>query len=107
MITINIKPLSINSAYNGKRTRSKAYNQYINDVTYQLKKIALGLPPYKLSFEFGFSSRGSDIDNVIKPVLDILQKRFAFNDNQVYELHAVKKITKKGSEYIKFKIESL
>ena len=107
MITINIKPLSINSAYNGKRTRSKAYNQYINEVSYQLKKIALPVPPFSLSYEFGYSSKGMDIDNAVKPITDILQKRYNFNDNQVYELHVVKKIVKKGSEYIKFKIESL
>jgi Holliday junction resolvase RusA-like endonuclease len=107
MIRIEIKPLSVNAAYNGKRTRSKAYNNYINNVTPQLKKIALPMPPLSLTYEFGLSSKGFDIDNAVKPITDILQKRYGFNDNQVYELHVVKKIVKKGYEYIKFKIESL
>ena len=107
MNRIEIKPLSINEAYSGKRHRTRAYNQYINDVSYQLKKIALPMPPFSLSYEFGYSSKGSDIDNAVKPITDILQKRYGFNDNQVYELHVVKKIVKKGKEYIKFKIEAL
>lgn len=107
MIKIDIKPLSINAAYRGRRYRTRDYNEYINDVSYQLKKIALPMPPFKLSYEFGFSSKGSDIDNAIKPITDILQKRYGFNDNQVYELHVVKKIVKKGKEFIKFKIESI
>ena len=107
MECIKIKPLSINEAYRGPRYRTTAYNKYINDVSYQLKKIALPVPPYSLSYEFGYSSKGSDIDNAVKPITDILQKRYGFNDNQVYELHVIKKIVKKGQEYIKFKIESL
>ena len=104
---IKIKPLSINEAYSGRRRRTKAYNNYINNVMYQLKKIALPVPPFSLSYEFGYSSKGSDIDNAVKPITDILQKRYGFNDNQIYELHVIKKIVKKGKEYIKFKIESL
>lgn len=107
MERIEIKPLSINEAYRGRRFKTQDYKKYINNVYPQLKKIALGVPPFKLSFEFGFSSKGSDIDNAVKPITDILQKRYNFNDNQVYELHAVKKIVKKGQEYIKFKITSI
>jgi len=36
--------------------------------------------------------------------LDILQKRYRFDDKQIYELYIVKKIVSKGKEYIAFKI---
>lgn len=107
MNRINIKPLSVNDAYRGRKYKTKEHNNYIYKVISQLKKIELSKPPYSLNYEFGFSSTGSDIDNAIKPITDILQKRYSFNDNQVYELHAIKKIVKKGNEYIKFTIKSI
>jgi len=54
--------------------------------------------------EWGFSSRGSDFDNPIKPFMDVLQKKYKFNDNQAYQAFIEKRIVKKGSEYIKFEI---
>ena len=56
---------------------------------------------------FGFSSRGSDWDNPIKPFQDILQKKYKFNDSRIYEGHVYKKIVKKGEEYIRFKLEGI
>lgn len=61
----------------------------------------------KVVLEFGFSSKNSDIDNGTKPILDILQKAYGFNDNKVYELVQRKKIVDKGDEYFKFKITEL
>lgn len=66
----------------------------------------LSIPSGRLSITltFGFSNKSSDLDNPIKPMLDILQKRYKFNDSQVYLLTVNKKIVPKGQESITFEI---
>jgi Holliday junction resolvase RusA-like endonuclease len=105
---IEIKPLSVNDAWKGRRFRTDKYKDY-------QKEIALKLPNIKNDFQgnlkinivFGFSSKGSDIDNPLKPFLDCLQKKYGVNDNQIYELHVKKEIVKKGYEFINFEITNL
>ena len=107
MNTINVKPISVNECYRGRRFTNDKYKKYKQDVGIQLKPMKLPEPPYRVNYEFGFSSRGSDIDNYIKNFQDILQKYYGFNDNAIYEIFVKKKIVKKGSEYIKFEILTL
>lgn len=107
MIKIDIKPLSINQSYQGKRYKSKKCKNYEFTVEWMLPKFKMPEPPFKLIYEFGFSTKTSDIDNPIKIMTDILQKKYSFNDRDIYELSVKKKIVKKGSEYIKFEILSL
>lgn len=105
MVKIEIKPLSINVAFRGRRFKTKEYNQYIDNVLFMLPKKEIGLPPYNLQIEFG-TSKLNDLDNNLKPFIDCLVKKYAFDDRDIYMIQAKKVIVKKGSEYIKFKIES-
>jgi len=105
MIEIKTKPLSVNQAWQGRRFKTEAYKNYEVGVLWMLPKIKIVEPPFKISYEFGFSSRGSDIDNPVKCFQDILVKKYGFKDQDIYELNVVKKIVKKGDEYIKFQIE--
>lgn len=105
MNTIRIKPLSVNEAFNGRRTRSKKYNSWILEMSYLLPKLVIPKGRLKVSVEFGFSSKGSDLDNGMKSLQDSLSKQYGFNDNQIYELNLKKEIVPKGKEYIKFKID--
>lgn len=107
MRIVQVKPTSVNECYSGRRSTTQKYKQYKKDVRKQLKPMKLPEPPFRVNYEFGFSSRGSDIDNYIKNFQDILQKKYKFNDNQIYEMFVKKKIVKKGSEYIKFEILAL
>ena len=104
MITIPIKPLSVNQCWQGKRFKTKEYERYEKDVMALLVAIKLPHPPYCVHYEFGFSNSMADIDNPVKPVQDILQKRYGFNDRDIYEMVVVKEIVKKGDEYIRFAI---
>lgn len=61
----------------------------------------------RLTLYFGFSSSQSDWDNPIKPFQDVLQKKYGFNDNRIFEAHVYKELVKKGDEYIRFKIEKM
>ena len=53
----------------------------------------------------GLSSKNADIDNIAKPFIDILQKKYGFNDKNIYKLVLEKFIVKKGEEFIEFKME--
>lgn len=104
--TILIKPLSVNEAFKGRRFRTDKYNTFIKNMLHLLPKIA-SIPNkecIKLAIEFGFSNRGSDIDNCCKSFIDCLVKKYGVDDRYIYEMHVFKSIVKKGEEYIKFKI---
>lgn len=107
MRKLNIKPLSVNECWQGKRFKTKEYLQYENDLLLMLPKIKVPSPPYKLNIEFGFSNMASDIDNPVKPFQDILQKKYGINDKNILELNINKVKTEKGSEFIKFSINSI
>ena len=55
---------------------------------------------------FGFSSKTADIDNPLKPILDILQKKYNFNDRSVYKLTVEKRIVPKKEEFIQIRISN-
>ncbi len=103
---IDIKPLSVNNAWKGRRYKTDAYKAYERDVLLLLGRIEIPTGKLELFLEWGFSSAGSDFDNPIKPFTDCLQKKYGFNDNRVYEAHIKKVSVKKGDEYIKFEIKS-
>jgi len=107
MVTVNIKPLSVNQVWQGKRFKTKAYTHYERDVLFMLPKMKLPDPPYKIYFEFGMSNVLSDWDNPIKPVQDILQKKYLFDDRHIMEAHVKKVKVDKGKEYFSFLIESV
>ena len=60
-----------------------------------------------LLLRFGLSSKNADVDNPIKPFLDILQKKYGFNDRQIYRLTVEKEDVAKGYEYIEFTFSDL
>lgn len=106
-ISVNIKPLSVNDAWQGKRFKTSAYKAYEMEMLLKLPAGKLPPPPYRIRYEFGFSNRLADFDNPCKPLGDILQKKYGFNDNEIYEAHILKKIVKRGAEYVKVNIEHM
>lgn len=103
---VKIKPVSVNNCWQGKRFKTPLYKNYEKELLYKLPKIDLPKQPLKINIEFGFSSKASDIDNPVKIFLDILQKKYGFNDKDIYALNLLKKIVRKNEEYIRFTIES-
>ena len=116
---IQIKPLSVNQAWNTyckkcrsaktvKRTRSKYYKAFAKELTLKLKPIKIDFKrDLSLDLTFGFSSPLSDTDNPLKPLLDVLQKRYGFDDRQIFELNVKKELVKKGSEFIELNIKEI
>lgn len=108
MEQINIKPLSVNQAWKGKRYRTDKYKNWALFLKSKLKKEDINFNgKISITLEFGFSSKGSDLDNPVKPFLDILSQKFGFNDNQIYQLLLYKKIVKKGDEFIRYSIKKI
>ena len=101
---LDIKPLSVNQAYNGRRTRSKAYNSYKRSILLMLPNVDIPTGNLKITITWGFSSAGSDIDNPCKPFIDCLQAKYDFNDNRVSILHLEREKVAKGKEFIDFEI---
>lgn len=102
---LTIKPLSVNKVWAGRRFKTPAYKEYERELFYLLPK-TLKLPEGKidLKIKWGMSSRGGDIDNPAKPFIDVLQKKYGFNDSRIYRLTLEKSIVPKGLEYVEFDI---
>jgi Holliday junction resolvase RusA-like endonuclease len=105
---INEKPLSVNLAWQGKRYKTPVYKDYE-------KAILLRMPVSKVDpaqmlrveFFFGFSNQASDLDNPVKLLMDIAQKKYGFNDKNVFELNVRKCLVDKGDEFIQMGIYNL
>jgi Holliday junction resolvase RusA-like endonuclease len=61
----------------------------------------------RIEFFFGFSNQSSDLDNPVKLLIDIAQKKYGFNDKNVFELNVRKCLVKKGDEFIQMGIFNL
>jgi hypothetical protein len=106
-IKINLKPLSVNQAWRGRRFKTDKYKQYEKDLGWMLpKNIKVGLPPYTVYYEFGVSAQ-SDGDNNIKELQDILASTYNFKDSHILEWCVKKVIVPKGKEYLIFQINSI
>ena len=109
-IKINIKAISVNSVWQGRRFKNQEYKRYE-------KALLLLLPPdlkipkkrkLEIKIEFGLSSKLSDLDNPIKPVLDVLEKKYPdFSDRMIFKMIVHKVIVPKGKEYLAFEVEAV
>lgn len=108
MIKIEIKALSVNEVWKGTRFKTHKYKLYERNLSFLLPNLSIekGVD-LELKIRVGFSSKGSDLDNICKPFQDILTKKYGFNDNQIYRLIMEKTIVKKGEEFIEFKITKI
>lgn len=98
-INLQIKPLSVNEAWAGKRFKTPKYKRYERDVLLMLPNAEI-TDFSKVKITYGFSNKASDIDNPTKMVLDILQKKYGVNDRDIEYLVLQKVIVKKGQEFI-------
>jgi len=105
MVKLNIKPLSVNEAWRGKRFKSHKYNDFELEMLLLIPKQKIPEGDLEITLEFGFSNKASDIDNPVKLTLDCLQKKLKFDDKSIYLLHLQKTIVPKGSEFIKYTIK--
>lgn len=100
---IDIKPLTVNQAWQGKRFKTDKYKDYQSKLLFMLPE-TIGIIPDKiyLKLTFGVSNIGSDVDNPVKLIQDILSKKYGFNDAKIFCINATKVKTEKGLEFIDF-----
>ena len=80
---LDIKPLSVNDAWRGKRFKTDAYKGYERSLLILLRPLEIPDGQLQIYLEWGFSSSASDWDNPIKAFQDCLQKKYGFNDNKI------------------------
>jgi len=102
---IKIKPLTVNQVWKGRRFKTAKYKDYENELMWLLGKNRIPSGKLKLEMEVGLSSKLADVDNILKPFIDVLQKKYQFNDRDIYEINITKSIVKKGEEFIKWRIK--
>ena len=107
MVRVNHKLLSVNKAWRGRRFKTPEYSQFERDILLMLPKIQVSKEKLKVSLIFAFSNKLMDIDNPCKLIIDIFQKKYGFNDSQIYELNIKKIIVEKGKEYFEFEINKI
>lgn len=103
---IHIKPLSVNEAWQGRRYKTTDYKDYEAIVCALLPRLTVPDGKLCLTVEFGLNMQ-ADIDNPLKPFIDCLQKKYGFNDRDIYQLNVTKKAVKHGGGYIQFSIDSI
>jgi len=104
MHKINIKPLSLNQAYRGRRFKTPELEAYKKFIHYKLPKIEIPKGKLFARYEFGVSSKNCDGDNLVKCFQDAIAERYGFNDKQIYKWEFQKVDVKKGMEYIAFSL---
>jgi Holliday junction resolvase RusA-like endonuclease len=107
-IPIEIKPLSANEMWKGRRFKSDLYKSFDIAAAILLPR-KLEIPEGKLEihFDFYFNSSQCDWDNPIKSCQDVICKKYKINDNRIYYGTGRKHIVPKGKERIEFRIEAL
>ena len=108
IIELKEKPLSVNEVWQGRRFKTNAYIEYEQKLLFILPKAKVKFSDMlRIEIHFGFSNSCSDIDNPVKPLLDILQKKYGFNDKNIFELNLRKNIVDKGEEFMNIGIYQL
>jgi Holliday junction resolvase RusA-like endonuclease len=107
MPRVDIKPLSVNQAWQGKRFKTPAYKQYEKQVLLMLPKIDVPEGKLALNIRFGLSSKNADVDNPVKCFVDCMQKKYGFNDRNIYKMSIEKVDVKKGHEFIEFSVSDM
>lgn len=108
MNKINIKPLSANESYKGRKFATDKYKAYQKEMLYKLPNIKIpDGERLALHVIIGYSNKRADLDNSQKPLLDILQNKYCFNDNIIYRLLLEKVIVPKSEEFISFKFSEM
>lgn len=104
---IAIKPLSVNKCWQGKRFKTTDYENYEKELLWTLRPFDLQKTkePLCVNLLIGVSNLAFDVDNAVKPFLDVLQKKYNFDDRYIFELVIRKVLVKKDYEFIEFSIK--
>ena len=108
MNLVNLKPLTVNQCWQGRRVKTAKHRQYRKDLAALLPK-GVFIPDGKLEVRYVFkvSSKLSDYDNLIKAFQDSLCENYGFDDRRIYRAVIDKVDVKKGEECVEFEIRPM
>jgi len=98
---IKIKPISVNKIWQGRRFKTKAYSDFITEALYKMpKRKKLEGKQLGVFFDiFCKSATRSDLDNFLKPAIDLLVRNEWIEDDRfIYFIQAQKFLVKEASE---------
>lgn len=98
--------MSISRGYQGRRFKTHLGKDFDTEMNYLLPKMEVPEGKLLLTLKFGFSSKMADIDNPLKLTIDCLQRKYGFNDKQIYKLNVEKVDVRKGEEFIEFELST-
>lgn len=102
---MKIKPLSINKCFLGRKRKTADYRNYERSVISSLDNRPISAKgKLQLDIIVGLSSTLADIDNPLKPLIDILQQLHSFNDNRIFKLSIEKVRVEKGEDFFWYKL---
>lgn len=104
MVRLEIKPLSLNNAYRGRRFSTPELAKYKNDLFRLLPKMDVPAGNLAVRYVFGVSSKSTDGDNLIKCLQDAIAEAYGFNDNRIYHWTIEKRNVPKGAEFVEFEL---
>lgn len=99
-LKLAVKPLSVNVAWRGgPRYRTKDYLAFEKELSYLLPNKHLDAKEFEIHYTFYIKNYGrTDVDNLIKPVQDILVKKGIIpDDRKIVFISAAKVRAKKDS----------
>lgn len=102
---IQIRPLSLNMAYVGRRFSTDALKSFKREMAVLLPRIKVPTGKLMVTYKFGVSSKASDADNLAKATTDCIAECYGFNDRIIYKFVIEKEDVKKGAEFIQFEIQ--
>lgn len=102
---LDIKPMSVNEAWQGRRFKTPKYKAYERQVLLMLRPMQI--PEGNLELRLRIGHGAVDFDNPVKPFVDCLQKKYGFNDKRILKSVIEVFRVQKGQEYIEFDLVSL
>ena len=106
MHRLKLKPISLNSAYRGRRFSTPHLKDFKASVSLLAPRMTIPKGKLAVRYVFGVSSKASDGDNLVKCLQDALAEAYGFNDNMIYRWEFKKVDVKRGEEFIEFEIIS-
>lgn len=107
---VQTRPFSTNKMSGARKTfETKEYLEFRDLIARKAGGVygITGKEKFRLRVIAAFSNKRGDLDNVFKPLLDSMVGSMddSFDDSQVFEIVARKRIVKKGQEYLKVIME--
>ena len=81
-IELQVKPLSVNKVWQGRRFKTQDYVDYESSCLWLLNKVKPVKGEVEIHYKFHFKGRMMDVDNPIKPLQDVLVKAGIIEDDR-------------------------